>query len=230
MNYLTRAGEFELRDISPAKREIAGLITTSAVDRYMEIVEPRGARLENYLKNPVVLLNHKSWGLPIGKNISLEVHGDGLLARTQFADTQEGKDTYRLYSEGFMKAWSIGFLPRAWKDAEGEAGYRRRYTDWELLEYSAVTIPANPDALSNMLSGVESPRIREALEENGRTRNAGLDAQVRSLRSEVDAVREYLGMNERTAEDHHPDHGELSARIQYILQNHFGIHIRENNA
>lgn len=164
-NILTRASDFEIRELMPATREIVGVITTNTVDRYGEVVEPNGARLANYRKNPVVLLNHMTWGLPIGKNIWIKPEGNGLFAKTQFADTAEGFDAFTLYEGGFMKAWSIGFLPMKWEDGQGNPDQpRRRFTEWELLEYSAVTVPANPDAVTNALTRCESPRIREALE------------------------------------------------------------------
>ena len=44
-------------------------INTDAVDRYMTVVDPSGAQLENYRKNPVVLFNHGDGSTPIGKNL-----------------------------------------------------------------------------------------------------------------------------------------------------------------
>jgi HK97 family phage prohead protease len=192
---LLRAGAFELRDVLPSQREIVGMITTNTVDRYGEVVEPSGALLESYRKNPVVLLNHITWGLPIGKNLWIKSDGNGLLAKTRFADTGEGLDTFRLYDEGFMKAWSIGFLPMKWEDGGTGAGFRRRFTQWELLEYSAVTVPANPDAVSRALDFVESPRIREELEKQIRCDTsaqevlARLEAQDQALAELRESVK-----------------------------------------
>jgi HK97 family phage prohead protease len=185
---MIRGGEFILRDAVPAQREIVGMITTNSVDRYGEIVEPDGAALESYRKNPVVLLNHKNWGLPVGKNLWIKTEGNGLLAKTRFADTSEGIDTFRLYDQGFMKAWSIGFLPLTWEDGTAAAGYRRKFTRWELLEYSAVTVPANPEAVSRALDCIESPRIREELEKLSRCKSQPLEEVLQRLEEQSNAI------------------------------------------
>ncbi len=161
---LRHAGEFILKDVDPSKRTITGMITTDAVDRYGEVVDPNGAMLKDYRNNPVVLLNHMSWGLPIGKNVWIKPEKNGLLAQTQFADTGEGNDVFQLYDSGFMKAWSIGFAPKEWVEGKAEDGFRRKFLKWVLLEYSAVTVPANPEALTNALDRCESLRVREELE------------------------------------------------------------------
>ncbi len=195
-NGLIRPGEFDLRDVVPSQREIVGMITTNSIDRYGEVVDPAGAMLDKYRKNPVVLLNHITWGLPIGKNIWIKAEPNGLLAKTRFADTREGADVFRLYDEGFMKAWSIGFLPLQWNDGSAGSGFRRQFTQWELLEYSAVTVPANPDAVSSALNIVQSPRIREALEGQECERNTMLAA----LRARIDEQQASIAELRRTIE------------------------------
>jgi phage head maturation protease len=54
-----------------------------------------------------------------------------------------------------LNAVSVGFIPLRWEDGGKAAGGeqsspapRRRYLEQELLEVSAVAIPANPDALA----------------------------------------------------------------------------------
>ena len=42
---------------------------------------------------------------------------------------------------------SVGFIPLRWETGSAEAGFKRRYLEQELLEVSAVGIPANPNAL-----------------------------------------------------------------------------------
>jgi HK97 family phage prohead protease len=196
---MKRSGEFEVQERSIQERTITGVITTNAVDRYREIVEPSGAILENFRKNPVVLLNHNSLGIPIGRNQWIKAHGEGLIAKTQFADTAEGHDLFKLYDEGYMKAWSIGFIPKKWEDASlTEAGYRRRYTSWELLEYSAVTVPANPEAITNMLGFLESERLRDYISQSASEIN--IDARLSELLFTVqEATRRMDTMCEQVA-------------------------------
>ena len=144
-----------------AERTLTHLITRRVVDRDGDVVEPRGGRLDNYRKNPVVLLGHYG-DMPIGRNLSLEASDEDIVAVTQFAGMEqaheEAETVYRLYRDGFMRAWSIGFrgliigrepvLP-------GQKGVT--FLEWELYEYSAVPIPSNPDALSRMVKAYTLP-------------------------------------------------------------------------
>ncbi|MBI2622277.1 HK97 family phage prohead protease [Candidatus Microgenomates bacterium] len=127
-------------------------ITTSNPDRSQDVVVPQGAVLDNYQRNPVVALNHKYDGLAIAKTEQLDVTSDGILARVKFPDigVYDLADTvYELYKGGFMNAWSIGFIPLESSDRDGGG---REFKKWELLEYSAVLVPDNPEALTMLRS------------------------------------------------------------------------------
>src|SRR5262249_53216595 len=70
--------------------------------------------------------------------------------RLQFAvaETPMARPAYGLYKGGFLNAVPAGFTPLRWKDGAKDAGYRRKFIEQELLEVSAVSIPANPNALA----------------------------------------------------------------------------------
>lgn len=150
-------------------------ITTSALDRYNDIVQPNGVILDHYKSNPVVLFNHNSYSeLPIGKNLDIYAEGDGLVGITQIHSlTSLAADVLKLLKGGFLKATSIGFIPLGWLDRtpnDDEKLYPswfgetvREYTKWEMLEYSIVSIPANPTALIQNSFGAA---LHEALEKN----------------------------------------------------------------
>jgi hypothetical protein len=70
-----------------------------------------------------------------------------LWAIVEFAQTDLSEQYWQLYSTGFMRAVSIGFLPKAWRDVLEDGKRIREFTEVELLEISAVAVPANPDAL-----------------------------------------------------------------------------------
>src|SRR5260221_901907 len=86
---------------------------------------------------------------PSGAGVS-PASGPYLFQRIQFAVEVNplAKLAYGLYKGGFLNAVSVGFIPIRWEDGNAEAGYRRKYLEQELLEVSAVCIPANPDALA----------------------------------------------------------------------------------
>ena len=157
--------------IVEGERALNVTITTNDVDRSGDIVEPKGAKLTNYRKNPVVLMAHDYQGLPIGKASELNRSDNGITAKVTFPaeGTYPLADTiYSMYKQKFMKAWSIGFIPIKSEDIvddeKGEKiGRGRRFKTWELLEFSACAVPNNPNSLSNMVSkGINVEPLKEA--------------------------------------------------------------------
>lgn len=136
--------------VDEGARTIEFVVSTAARDRDGDIVEPGGWKLDGYMKNPVVLWAHDSNQPPVAKALSAEVRDNTLVATAQFADaeTYAFADTvFRLYAGGYLSAVSAGFMPSALEpfEADGTRGYR--ITEQELWEFSAVPIPANPEAL-----------------------------------------------------------------------------------
>jgi|GEM_PF-4711819 len=145
-------------------------VTTPTVDSYGDVVIPEGVDLERYRKNPVVLNQHDYWDrLPIGKSLREEVDpGVAVYSETQFAVglTPDPRDDYPLlvfnyYLAEFLNAVSIGFIPKKWEkryidDADGDQVWKGGYVinEWEMLEHSVVSVPANEDALVLAARGV----------------------------------------------------------------------------
>ncbi len=133
-------------DADPANLILRSVISTADPDRAGDVIVPAGLRNANeYLRNPVVLWAHQRNLPPIGICQKLEVLGDRLVAETKFAaGSPFAEDLFRLYEQGVLRAWSIGFLPR--RSTPTATGLR--ITEWDLLEYSAVPVPENPAALT----------------------------------------------------------------------------------
>ena len=164
--------EFIQKGITPddlqfkeGERAVIATITTSKKDRDREIVNPAGAILTEYRKNPVVLFGHDHHkGLPVGKNIWIKVSDDekSLIAKTEYTPEEAnpfGNQIFEYRKAGFPLAYSIGFIPIEWISfsegdgtPEGKAGVRRKFTKWILLEYSDVPVPSNPDAIAIAVS------------------------------------------------------------------------------
>jgi HK97 family phage prohead protease len=142
----------ELRSIDEKNRTIEFVASTEAVDRYGDIIRVGGWKLDNYIKNPVFLLAHNTKEPPIGKTVSvtIETNPPALVQKVQFADaeTYPRADTiFRLYKGGFMRAVSVGFMPlEAPEPIKDGKGFE--FTSQELLELSAVSVPANPEAVA----------------------------------------------------------------------------------
>lgn len=142
--------DFKIKNIASTDGVFTFVITTNAMDRSLDIVDPNGLDIANYLNNPVVLKIHddKSW--PIGKCTGLTRTEDGWLASVEFVPSdypvvgQDGEFCRRALVDGFISAVSIGF--RALDYTINDAG-GMTITESELLEFSIVPIPCNPEAL-----------------------------------------------------------------------------------
>src|SRR5205085_1677013 len=111
-----------------------------------------GWQIGNYQRNPVFQNAHQYGDIifTLGKAIITEVRGSQLFQRIQFATEANpvAKIAYGLYRGGFLNAVSVGFVPVRWENGTEKTSYRRKYLQQELLEVSAVGIPANPNALA----------------------------------------------------------------------------------
>ena len=127
---------------------LTALISTDTEDRMGEVLMPQGVNIKNYNKNPVVLWAHNYEMPPIAKALWTKKTDRGVMSKMEFAKTAFAQEIKMLYEEGFMSTFSVGFVPTKWEDGDGVKNPNRTYTEWELLEYSAVPVPANPDALA----------------------------------------------------------------------------------
>jgi uncharacterized protein YodC (DUF2158 family) len=148
------------KDEDGSERRRRFRISTESTDRHGDVVRSRGISLKNYRKNPVVLFAHESRMPPIGKSPKIDI-GDGTVdADVDFfaRDVYEFADTiFRIVEAGGLKATSIGFIPTKFArlpEPEGESandGSRMRvgydFIKSDLLEFSIVPIPANPEAV-----------------------------------------------------------------------------------
>lgn len=153
-------------------RVIRFIGSTETPDRSDDIVTVEGWDVKNYLKNPVFLWAHDYSTPPIGKTVKLiidktnkqllfdvrfpsieEMAGDGQPSEhAKFVDM-----VYRMYKQGLLSATSVGFKGNKYAIREDQAekpiharGYK--FDKQELLELSAVPVPANPEALAVMRS------------------------------------------------------------------------------
>jgi hypothetical protein len=87
-----------------------------------------------------------------------------LLARMKFAPTDFAQEVAMLYRTGFQKGVSVGFKPRRYEERRHEktgAFLGIRFLEQELLETSAVPVPANRNALTRALE--QAPLVGEYL-------------------------------------------------------------------
>ena len=174
---ITREGEepifvFHAKSETERKgKDIVAVITAGIEDRAGDVVNPNGCDLKAYEKNPVILWAHDYTRPPIGKALWTKIDGNMIKSKPKFNDLAFSQEIKSLYDGGDLNAWSIGFRPTKTtpiyeKNDEGEAGKITgyRFDKWELLEYSAVPVPACSEALTERALSVE---MRKALSDMG---------------------------------------------------------------
>lgn len=145
------------------KRTFTGIASTPTPDRMGDIVEPKGAMF----KLPIPLLWQHDSGQPIGWVAAATVTAKGIEISGEVADIPDEGDlktrlltAWQSITSGLVRGLSIGFKPIESSDIQGS--WAQRFTKWEWLELSAVTIPANSDASITAIKAVDL-RTRAAL-------------------------------------------------------------------
>lgn len=191
------------------------VISTNEPDREGDIIE-QVWRLQNYNQESKgekcgpVLFNHKSLDLPVGKGYAWLEDGK-LMSGVMFAkdiDTYEiGKTVAELVRQNFLKNASVGMLPHSYeKTGETAQGWPTyRFTDNELLEWSVVNVPANPDAIRRMIGkGFDVNRLEKAgiVELDEATKQMSKDMQTlqKQLSEALDDLQKEKDINEARKE------------------------------
>jgi hypothetical protein len=150
------------------KRVIPFILSTFRKDRHGTVLNQDNWALDNYRRNPLFAYQHTlSGGLcsdpdpdyVIGKSLRIDLEGSGTDRRLVADGFFEPEDINPLAEKIFRKVLfgsisrtSVGFLESGHghygeneeaKDAENETYY---FEGQELLEWSVVNIPSNPDA------------------------------------------------------------------------------------
>ncbi len=186
------------------------IASTDGADRYDDVVDQGSWKLDRYRANPVILWSHDRSQPPVGKCVAVAIVENKLVMDIEWDESSElGAQVARQFREGFLSAVSVGFRPgrvigrsQLPKDDPRykENGYGVVYYDNELLETSAVTVPANADALAIARSAAQGDLLSRALDAEGAQeqdarkfdalqRSIGtLASQVAALSAKLDAV------------------------------------------
>lgn len=142
------------------ERTIRFRISSEVVDRDGDTLIAKGCDFTNYAKNPQFLGFHNSRDFPLGKVVKFWAEEKEVYADVYFPTVEElstDKDnvsekaklvdfTYCCYKNGMLNAVSVGFIPKDYDEDKETGGYIIKA--WELLEFSAVCVPANQDAIA----------------------------------------------------------------------------------
>ena len=153
---------WEIKSVDREARTFWAVASTEEKDRDGDVISSKGWDLKHFKDNPVILWAHDYRELPVAKALNIQ-KGDGKLRfKPQFAEHQKAKDVFDLYADGYLKAFSVGFIPQVSEDMEDGGKFFKKA---ELLEISAVPVPSNPGALAEIrakgIEAVEKPGYEE---------------------------------------------------------------------
>lgn len=156
MNRAYSTMELKVVDEANGKRRFTGIASTINADRAQDIVEPKGMTA----KLPVPLLWQHDHSRPIGWVTATRVSAKQIEVDCEMAIIEEPgalkdrlDEAWQSIKSKLVRGLSIGFDPAEYVRIDGTYGYR--YTAWELLELSAVTIPMNADCSITTIKSID---------------------------------------------------------------------------
>ncbi len=156
-----------------------------------------GLSLDNYMLNPVVMWAHDvsgrspSGGLPIGRTLVLAKTDAGrLVAEFEFlSDDPFARRVKNAWDKGFLRAASISWLPIETAPAR-DGGYRDTRSD--LLEWSIVPVPSDPDALRESHARLLEEFLGDAHIPFQSKQNTLKERRARMATTDMEAIRKDL--------------------------------------
>jgi HK97 family phage prohead protease len=142
---------FEVKAVNEERRIIRGIATTPTVDRVGDIVEPLGVKF----KNPLAFLWQHNHHQPIGTVKFDKPTAEGITFEAEIPVIDEPgnlkdrvDEAWQSIKIGLVRAVSIGFRAIEYSFIENGG---IRFSETEVFELSAVTIPAQSDAVITAL-------------------------------------------------------------------------------
>lgn len=130
---------------------LEGIATTPTPDRMGDVVEPDGAKF----KLPIPLLWQHNSSQPVGMVETAEITKDGISVRAWIKKgvTAQIDDVVKMLKAGLVRGLSIGFRGIDVEEIKGT--WSLRFKEWEWLELSSVTIPANAEATIQTVKSID---------------------------------------------------------------------------
>lgn len=142
----------QLRNVDSESRTVTSVISTGDIARDGAIIEPKGWEFDNYDRNPVVLWMHDADAMPFARTVEHIASDKELIAKAEFdLEDPRGASVFRKIQNGYINATSVRWLPKETEVRKVGEGKEARdvlvFLRQELLEWSFVTVPADPAAL-----------------------------------------------------------------------------------
>jgi len=150
-------------------REIEFVISDDTRDRHGTVIPVKAWKLETFNRNGIVGYQHDIYGNGFEKPDPDDVIGVGtafiengkLIGRVRFERKENNPKAEKIFQkvlDGILRATSVGFIeikPGKWGEGpEARNGENPTYyfSEVELLEFSIVNIPSNPNAVKRGFS------------------------------------------------------------------------------
>lgn len=176
-----------VKSLDGEKRTISGIATTPTPDRVKDVVDPLGVAF----KNPMPFLWQHRADQPIGTVKFGTPTKDGIPFEAEIAHTEEEgtlkarlDEAWQSIKLGLVRAVSIGFrsLEHSYKEDGGIHFHKS-----EVFELSAVTIPANADAIISTVKSLDTAAREEA----------GIKDEPTEIEAETDEEKAAIGNKSR---------------------------------
>lgn len=163
----------EIPESAHESRIIPFVLSTSKRDRHGTVLNQDNWILDNYRVNPIIGFMHNLYGDlcnppdpddVIGKSAKIDVEGKKgerqLIADAEFEPAElnlMAEKVFRKILFGSLRGASVGFLPvgHGWygekEEDQGNENETYYFEGQELLEWSVVNIPSNPDGAKRMM-------------------------------------------------------------------------------
>jgi hypothetical protein len=199
----------KVKSIDKENFKLHMVASTQDVDRHGDVLIQSGVELENFLLNPVILNSHRYGDIVdvIARAENTEVKGKGKKSRLEmdwiFAvkENPKAQIAFDLYAGKFLNASSVGLIPREFKKNQDGTTDWFTITKWELLETSAVSVPANARALAKQKGIKIEEYEEEEKEEEGDEEEEELEEYKEEEETEIDPDDEDFEENERGDEE-----------------------------
>lgn len=168
-----------------ASRIVWFRLNTGARDRHGTVFEPSGLRLENFIRNPAFVWNHRDADKgcqpddAIGRVLQIKVDDSAVLIQVEFARTKKASICLQQVKDGFLRMVSIRALILR-KHEEGDVVI---VDEWELWSASLCIVGSNPEALAlryllSMSEEIPAMDLTTVLEKLGLAEGASLQQML----------------------------------------------------
>lgn len=211
------------------ERTVRFRISSEVVDRDGDILIADGCDFGNFMKNPVFLPFHKADSFPLGKVVSVFVENNAVYADVYFPTVEEMATnpgdasekaklvdfTYHCYKNGMLNAVSVGFIAKETENILDGEGYitGHKFLQWELLEFSAVAVPANQDAVAQAVKSFGSEKAKDLMPVTKQG-----DGQTENVKSLIKACNDRIKACEDEIKALESDMKECLEGIRVILK------------